>query len=186
MEADGGGRRVDAQLGAERLRAREVLAKGEVGLALAAVAANQTAMGVLTAGVPLDDALAEAGARRVPALAEVQTAEPVEEVEVGEAQALTGQHRPLLVRVVGQEVALIQGGREFVLRHGPGRLAGRLEPSATLHMALELVHVDPQPEVGREAVGAALQHDDRHVSGAAQRASEAVNGDVEAVPTRLW
>jgi hypothetical protein len=51
-------------------------------------------------------------------------------------------------------------------------------------VTLELVHVDPEPEVGGQAVGAVPQDNHRQVGGRTQGAAQAVHGDVEAVAGR--
>ncbi len=117
-------------------------------------------MGVLTAGVAVDQLPAQGDAGAVLVLAEVEAAEPVEHLQVGHQQLLTGQHRPLLVRVVGQEVALVEGGRPLVLGDGLGVAAEHVQrvgpegarPALLLAVRGDLERAVEEPQ-GRLVVG---------------------------------
>ena len=112
-------------------------------LALPAVAAHQPAVRVLPAGVFFDDALAQARAGGVVAGVEIQVAQPAQGVEIGQAQALPGERGPVLVGVVGQEVAAVEPARELVVTRRLVDLPRVLEPAAGFHAAVELVDVEP-------------------------------------------
>ncbi len=163
VEPAGGRRRVDPELAAHGLGAELVLPQGQMGLALAAVAAHEPPLGVFPAGVTLNDALAQRRARGVAALAEVEVAESIERVETGQAEPLPSVNGPLLIGVIRHEVALVEGDRYLIRGHRGHELTDRLELPSRLDVALELVHVEPQPHIGIESVGTILEDDDLRV-----------------------
>src|ERR1700733_10111281 len=134
---DGGGRvGVHAQFRLQRLGAGPVLHEGQVRLALPAVAAHQPPVRVFPAGIAFGDPPAERRAGGVPPGAEVQIAQAAERVEVGEPETIAGERRPLLVEVVGEEVAAVEAIGVLVLPGGPASVARLLATPAVFHAAL--------------------------------------------------
>ena len=144
MQLDCGRRRLDIQLGAQRLDAGLVLAQREVVLALPAIAAHQPAVRILTAVIVAERALAQRRAGSVLALAKVKLPKAFECVQVSHPQPLAGHHRPLIVRIIGHEIALVKAGRHFVLGRCGGELAVCLEAPAGSHAPFELVAIQPE------------------------------------------
>src|SRR6266545_303619 len=99
-------RRLDIQLGAQRLDTRLILAERQMILALAAITAHKPAVRVFTAVILRERKLAKCRAGCILALAEIELSEAIERVQVGHPQPLAGQYRPLLIGIICHEVAL--------------------------------------------------------------------------------
>jgi len=104
---------------------------------------------------------------------------------MGQAQAFPDERGPVLIGIVGQEVAAVEPARELVVTRRLVDFPCVFEPTAGFHAAAELIHVQPQPQLAADPVGTAGVHDHRDVGHGPKRPPQCVNGDVQAVPRGL-
>src|SRR5919112_156961 len=116
------------------------------------VAAHQLPVGVLVATVLLQNLVASPDALLVLAGLHVVRGEFAQHVHVGVLEALSLDHRPVLVEVLDQVVLPVQF-------YGPLVLDGRVlyitllfQATTFLAACVELVHVGPDPDVRRETI----------------------------------
>ena len=167
-----------AQRRAQRDDARLELTQREAVLALPGVARHELALDLLAPRLGGHDAPCDRRpfVQRVPFAVVLE--EQVEDLEMDGLELAPARLHPLLVRIVVEEPAGVElvGGlqqRQRSVGRAPARLAGE---------ALELAHVVPQLELGRQRVAAVLEDDVLHVAvDLAQEPAQRVHRTVEVV-----
>src|SRR5262249_20821767 len=148
--------------------------------ALTAVAAHQSAVGVLPAVVTSQQLQAHVDAPGVITCVQTKQAELVERVEIAKAQVFPPDNSPLLGRVVGKKLALIEADRRLECRlclheFCAGEvLTGRLQP------LLESLNINPDVERWLDKVSLVPVDHHRSVPGhGAQGLAKPMYGNVQ-------
>src|SRR5262247_2515374 len=117
VEVGGLNARRDAQLAVQYLDAGLVLPLSELRLPQAPIAAHQQAMRAFVAGVHGEDLRAHRCAGGPVLAVEVHPAQAVEGVKISITELLAQREQPLVVAVLREELALVEGDACRVLAH---------------------------------------------------------------------